>query len=302
MLNLFSWKVSPQHFSTMAFKTPLSIRHKHLFPNKNSVSDGGCFRQSLGIQHTCLRAEEDTLGVSFNAQSQAPDIPEFSARATRIEYTLSLNATQNDPEIFFLPLRALKQELSASLNAQSQAPDDPLHALDSKCAPRDSLYHSPFFSKVLQRLPARISTAPLQPLCIPTKRHIHPFLPQTVSKGHAHLPPSRIQKTPYQGFWRSEVHILRLRILFVRQELVCVLSFENLPAHEEVIGIQTPPFPRLPTTSHIHPYLPQTVSQGHAHLPLSRIQKTPSIRDLALRGSCSTSTDSICQTGVGLCP
>ncbi len=37
-------------------------------------------------------------------------------------------------------------------------------------------------------------------------RHIHPLLLQIVSQGNAHLPPSRIQKTPNQGFWRSEVH------------------------------------------------------------------------------------------------
>jgi hypothetical protein len=30
--------------------------------------------------------------------------------------------------------------------------------------------------------------------------------------------------------------------------LACVHSFENLPAHEEVNGIQPAPFPRLPMT------------------------------------------------------
>jgi hypothetical protein len=82
----------------------------------------------------------------------------------------------------------------------------------------------PSSSQALQMLPTRIFTAPLQPLYIPTTRHIHPFLPQPVSQGHAHLPPSRIQKKPYQGFWRSEVHVLRLRIRFVRQDLACVYS------------------------------------------------------------------------------
>jgi hypothetical protein len=71
------------------------------------------------------------------------------------------------------------------------------------------------------------------------------------------------------------ITVLRLRFRFVRQDLACVHSFENLPAHEEVTGIQSAPFPRLPTTRHIHPFLPQTVSQGQAHLPPSRIQKTP---------------------------
>jgi hypothetical protein len=151
------------------------------------------FRQFLGIQHTYLRVEEVTLGISFNTQSQAPDIPNISSRAAMIEYTLPLNTTQNDPDISSLPLRTLKQELSASLNAQSQAHDDPFHSQDSSRAPRDSLYNSPFFSHVFQSLPTRISTDPLQPLYIPTTRHIHPFLPGTVSQGHAHLPPRRIQ-------------------------------------------------------------------------------------------------------------
>jgi hypothetical protein len=168
----------------------------------------------LGIQHTYLRAEDSTLGISFNAQSQAPDIPNISSRAAIIEYTLSLNATQNDPDISRLPLRGLQQELSVSLSTQSQAPDDPFHAQDSSCAPRDSLYNSPSISQALQMLPTRIFTAP--------------FLPQTVSQDLTdltHLPPSRIQKTPYQGFWRSEVHFLRrLRIRFVRQDLACVYS------------------------------------------------------------------------------
>ena len=43
-----------------------------------------------------------------------------------------------------------------------------------------------------------------------------------VSQGNVYLPPSLIQKTPYQGFWSSVVHVLRLQIRFVRQDLTCV--------------------------------------------------------------------------------
>jgi hypothetical protein len=39
-----------------------------------------------------------------------------------------------------------------------------------------------------------------------------------------YVPPSRIQRTPYLGFWRSEVHVLRLWIRFVRQDLASVIS------------------------------------------------------------------------------
>ena len=91
-----------------------------------------------------------------------------------IKYTLSLNTTQNDPDISSLPLYDLKQELSASLNTQSQAPDDPFHAQDSSCAPRDSLYNSPSISQEFQMLPTRIFTVP--------------FLPQTVSQDFAFTP------------------------------------------------------------------------------------------------------------------
>ncbi len=54
-----------------------------------------------------------------------------------------------------------------------------------------------------------------------------------------------------------------------------VLKFENLPTHKETNGIQSVSFPRLPTTCHIHPLLPQIVSQGNTHVPPRHIQKTP---------------------------
>ena len=114
-------------------------------------------------------------------------------------------------------------------------------------------------------LPTRIFTAPLQPLYIPTTRHIHPFLPQTVSQGHAHLPPSRIQKKPYQGFWRSEVHVLCLRIRFVRQDLSSVHSFN---------GIQPAP---LPMTRNVHPFLKPCLKISRIYPPAA-CRKRP-IRD-----------------------
>jgi hypothetical protein len=218
--------------------------HSGLLPDDTSIvhvfSDGDFFRHFLGIQHTYLRVEEVTLGISFNAQSQAPDIPNISFLDAMIEYTLSLKATHNDP-------------------------------------PRDSVYNSPFFRQPLQMLPTRIFTAPLQPLYIPTTCHIHPFLPQTVSQGHTHLPPSHIQKKPYQGFWRSEVHVLRLRIRFVRQDLASVHSFENLPAHEEVNGIQSAPSPRLPMTRNIHLFLKPCLKISRIYPPAA-CRKHP-IRD-----------------------
>ena len=66
---------------------------------------------------------------------------------------------------------------------------------------------------------------PTDPLArLPTKSHIHPRLLHIVCEGNAHLLPIRIQKTPYQGFWRSEVHVRRLRIRIVSQGVTCVHS------------------------------------------------------------------------------
>ena len=73
----------------------------------------------------------------------------------------------------------------------------------------------------IENLPVHEEADGIQPAPfprLPTTRHIHPLLPQIVSQGNAHVPPSRKQKTPNQGFWRSEVLVLRLRIRFVRQE------------------------------------------------------------------------------------
>ena len=96
----------------------------------------------------------------------------------------------------------------SSFNAQAQAPDDPSYVQTPQCASRDLFSASPPFIQVISILS--------------TNRHVHPLLLQIVSQGNAHLPPSRIKKTPHQGSWRSEVHVLCLRIRFVRQDLTCV--------------------------------------------------------------------------------
>jgi hypothetical protein len=95
----------------------------------------------------------------------------------------------------------------------------------------------------------------------------------------------------------------RLRIRFVRQDLTCVDSFENLPTHEEVNGIQPVSCPRLPISDSSHPSLSSSnrVSRPHTFTPQSPTENTLS-GILTLRGSCSTSTDSKSQTGFGLCP
>jgi hypothetical protein len=96
MMNLLRRKVSPQYFTSLSY-TNISSHPK------TSVSDDDYFCQFLGIQHTNLRAEKATISVSFNVQSQPPDIPDISSHPTRIEHTHSLNTTQNDPDISILP-------------------------------------------------------------------------------------------------------------------------------------------------------------------------------------------------------
>ena len=67
------------------------------------------------------RAAEVALGVSFNAQSQAPDIPGASSRAAFLRHTFSFQAHSKTPDK--IPLRAFTEEVLASLNAQAKAPD-----------------------------------------------------------------------------------------------------------------------------------------------------------------------------------
>ncbi len=62
------------------------------------------------------------LGVSFNAQSQAPDIPGASSRVDFLRDTAYLQDQSKDPDIY--TLCASTEELLTSLNAQDQVPDD----------------------------------------------------------------------------------------------------------------------------------------------------------------------------------
>ncbi len=111
------------------------------------------------------RASEVTLGVSFNTQSQSPDIPGVSSSVLFLRHTDSLQTQSKAPDIYsrayteelltslnvqaqtpddpsktlvsdfhLLSLCGCMEELSASFNAQDQAPDD-LHAQDRQCAP-----------------------------------------------------------------------------------------------------------------------------------------------------------------------
>ena len=86
---------------------PLCIRHTPMPGTILSLqaprvhTSGVSGPQPQAASNRIARAEEAVLGASFNAQSQAPDIPGASSRAAS--------------------LRAYMEELSASSNAQHQA-------------------------------------------------------------------------------------------------------------------------------------------------------------------------------------
>jgi hypothetical protein len=131
-----------------------------------------------------VRAEEAVLGVSFNAQSQVPDIPGISSRVAFSFYTSSLQVQSKIPDIQFLSLRVFTEELLASFNAQDQT-DDP-STQDCRCVPRDLLK----------------SPVPFRQVC-PRFFFNHVFLHlifQFASQDSVQELPIRNQDSPYQVF------------------------------------------------------------------------------------------------------
>ena len=126
---------------------PLSTQYTLLSDtNFDSILQAPSFYHVLGSlgskpsafsQHFVL-AEEAALDVSFNAQSQVPDIPGISSRAVFSLCTASLQSQVKTPDIQFLSLCVSTEELLASFNAQDEAPDDPF-TQDCCCVPLDFL-------------------------------------------------------------------------------------------------------------------------------------------------------------------
>ena len=132
----FSFFETPYKFTGRWFRqiTPLGIRNARS-PGTNLISKAPRLAHSLRAlgptpnadPQLFQRAAEVALGVSFNAQSQAPDIPGASSRAVFLRHTASLQAQSKAPDLY--ALRAYTEELLGSLNAQAQVPDDPSPAL-----------------------------------------------------------------------------------------------------------------------------------------------------------------------------
>jgi hypothetical protein len=110
--------------------TPLGIRNARSI-GTNTIPKAPRLAHALGalgpmtqaVPHLFQRAAEVALGVSFNVQSQEPDIPGASSRALLLRHTSSLQDQSKAPDI--LSLRAYTEEFLASLNAQVQDPDHP---------------------------------------------------------------------------------------------------------------------------------------------------------------------------------
>jgi hypothetical protein len=103
MLNLLSRKPGfHPSISAQWHSGHLSTRHKHLFPRQNSQFTAYARSQwpkdihRFSAHLAC--AEESTLGVSLNAQAQAPDIPAGIAngKATRFRRAPDCTESLND--------------------------------------------------------------------------------------------------------------------------------------------------------------------------------------------------------------
>jgi hypothetical protein len=142
-------------FSTEPLNDPALVAR---YSTRRFHTPGASGPHPLATSNRDDRAGEAVLGVSLNAQSQAPDIPVVSSRDAFSRYAASLqdqskvldlpslrafteevlvsfNTQAKAPDIQLLVLRAFSEDLSTSFNVQKQAPDDS-HAQDRQCASR----------------------------------------------------------------------------------------------------------------------------------------------------------------------
>ena len=150
------------------------------------------------------RTTEVALGVSLNAQSQAPDIPGVPSRAAFSRYAASLQAQALAPDIHLLSLHTYMEELSDSFNTQDLAPDIS-SAQDRFCTP--CILYIRKGNHVLARLL--------------TKQDILHFFLQLVSQDSAQEL-FRHTSTPDLGVSRIEFQFCCLWTRLVSQGVVCL--------------------------------------------------------------------------------
>jgi hypothetical protein len=189
--------------------------------------------------HLFQRAVEVALGISFNAQSQAPDIPGASSSAFLLRHTAPLQTQFKAPEI--RSLRAYSEEFLASLNAQAQAPDDPSHSSD---------FHLLSLRAYMEELSSSFNAQDQVPddlhaqdrQCAPCifvdyPHHDRPELVRFTTKHNVSHPSfqlvsqdsprelfNRLMTLPYQGVQRIEFYVCCLWIPVVRQGVDCFYS------------------------------------------------------------------------------
>jgi hypothetical protein len=243
----FTFFVTPYKFTGSWYRqiTPLGIRNTRS-PGTNHIPKAPRFTHSLGsigsIPHEdpqlSHQAAEVTLGVSFNDQSQAPDIPGASSRAVFLRHTAPLPAQSKVPNSY--ALRTCTEEILVSLNAQGQAPYDPSQALLD--------YHMLSLRAYMEILLASFNVQEQAPddilvqhhqwdpcLCVENFRHCsqeparlttkqdspHLSRHQVSQVSTQELQFERIMILPYQGVSRFEFQLYCLRIPFVSQGVVC---------------------------------------------------------------------------------
>jgi hypothetical protein len=251
-ITLYFFPRPPYKFTGRWFRqiTPLGIRKARSLGTNDIPKDprldhvlGALGPMPQTVPQLFHRAEVVTFGVSFNAQSQEPDIPGASSRVAFLWHTAPLQTQSKAPDIYsfltsteellaslnaqaqapddpsqilasdfhFLSLRAYMEELSASFNTQDQAPDD-LHAQDRQYAPcifGENFHHC-------RSEPARL----------PTKKDVSHLSLQQVSEDSAQELFNRIMPVFYQGGSRIEFHVCCLWIPVVSQGVDCFYSVD----------------------------------------------------------------------------
>ena len=189
-----------------------------------------------------VRDEDVVLGVSFNTQSQDPDIPFISTRVAISQYISSLQTQSKTPDIPLLSLHVSTEEVLVSFNVQDQASDDP-SVPDRQCAPCDFFATSPHFRQVFSRLSIRVSTESCQmTFDFPSSDHQIPVRtpttdPQVFSRKEFNDQSWEVSWTQDVVNWTSTTgplarlptkhQILHLLIQFMSQDRVHVLPSDN---------------------------------------------------------------------------
>jgi hypothetical protein len=146
--------------------------------------------QCQAAPHLFYRAAEVALGVSFNAQSQTPDIPGASSRAA---FVATHNFLTGPIPGYTLVERIYGRAFGLLQHPSSKFPTIRLTSRLPSVFRVICPHHHPLSTKCSQGCPQNGTSIPF---------------PFNLSQVNAHLPPNHIKKTPHQGFCRSEVHVL----------------------------------------------------------------------------------------------